>query len=479
MIRVWALLLCICLNIYAQTGPTIEQKIQHIQDGLLPPVLVEGEPEQTTRLSDRMAQLNVPGVGVAVIHNGKIDWARGFGVTKIGGPPVTPDTLFQAASISKSVTAMAVLSLADAGKLDLDADVNQYLKSWKLPTNSFMENSKVTLRRLLSHTAGTTIHGFPGYPSSEPVPTLVQVLNGDKPSYTIGIVVDTVPGRMMRYSGGGYVVIQQLLEDVTGKPFPQLMQETVLEPAGMRHSTYEQPLPPDRLAEAAMPYKQDGQPVRGGPHTYPEMSAAGLWTTPSDLARFAADLQKSLSGKSKGVLSAEMARDMVSVAMNGYGLGLGIGGSKQQPYFTHGGANQGFRCNLIAYNSGDGAAIMTNGENGAQLADEILRTIAYEYGWPDFRPPERKVITLSPETLGQYVGTYELQPGVHVMITREGNQLFTQITGQQRLPLFAESETKFFLKVVDATHEYIKDDKGVVTHVILRQSGNETKVRRK
>jgi CubicO group peptidase (beta-lactamase class C family) len=294
-------------------GSAVELRIRRIQDGLLPPVLVKGETPQKTKLRDRMSALHVPGVSIAVIHDGQIDWARGFGVTKSDGPPVTPNTLFQAASISKPVTAMAVLHLAESGKLDLDADVNQYLKSWKIPASSFMEQSGVTLQKLPSHTAGMTVHGFAGYASDEPVPNLVQVLNGRKPANSASILVDAVPGTKWRYSGGGYVVIQQVMEDVTGAPFAKLMQDVVLRPVGMAQSTYEQPLPQGRLANAAMPYSHDGQGIKGGPHVYPEMAAAGLWTTPSDLARYAIDIQKSLAGEPKHVLSTEMARKMLTV----------------------------------------------------------------------------------------------------------------------------------------------------------------------
>jgi CubicO group peptidase (beta-lactamase class C family) len=245
-------------------------------------------------------ELHVLGVSITVIHNGEIEWSRGFGVTRVGGPAVTPDTLFQAASISKPVTAMAVLHLVGSGKLDLDADVNQYLKAWKVPTNKFTETSKVTLRELLTHTAGMTVHGFPGYASDSALPTVVQVLNGEKPANTPAILVDTIPGSDWRYSGGGFVVTQVLLQDVTCKAFSTLMHDVVLGPIGMSRSTYEQPLPQNRMAEAAIPYQQDGQPVPGGPHVYPEMAPAGLWTTPSDLARFAIEVQKALAGKSNG-----------------------------------------------------------------------------------------------------------------------------------------------------------------------------------
>jgi CubicO group peptidase (beta-lactamase class C family) len=583
MICVYAIVLGIGLMMPAArplpapgNDPAVEAKIQRIQDGLLPPVMVEGEASQPTKLADRMSQMRVPGISIAVIHDGKIEWARGFGVTKIGGPPVTPDTLFQAASISKPVAALAVLRLVESGKLNLDTDVNQYLKSWKVPENSFTEHSKVTLRRLLSHSAGMTVHGFPGYASDEPAPTLAQVLNGEKPANTPAIVVDIVPGTIWRYSGGGYVVVQKLLEDVTGQPFPKIMQEWVLGPAGMTHSTYEQPLPSKGRAEAAMPYAPDGQPIKGGPHVYPEMAPAGLWTTPSDLARYAIAVQESLAGKPNSLLSAKMAREMLTPVLLNHGLGPQVGGSGQHPYFTHGGANAGFQCDLVAYNQGDGVVIMTNSDIGSQLAGDIQRTIAHEYGWPDFRPisqklttvapkvleqyegvyqlaptfkltvtvdsgqlmvqasgqgkvpvfpssetkffakvvnaqidfnkdekgkvtsltlhqgsndmnaprisdkvEERKEIPVSAEILKQYVGTYEIQPGLNVTITLEGNQLFTQVTGQPKFPLFAESETKFFLKIVDAQDEFVKDEKGAVTHIILRQGPNEVKAPRK
>lgn len=316
-----ALLCAIMLGtLTAQTPAALEQRIQRIQNELLPAVLVKGDPPATTKLADRMAALHVPGVSIAVIHDGKIEWARGFGNASIGGPPVTPDTLFQAASISKPVAALAVLRLVQSGKLNLDTDVNQYLKTWKVPSNPLTDRTKVTLRELLTHTAGLTVHGFAGYASDAPLPTLVQVLNGEKPANSAPILVDTEPGTIWRYSGGGYVIAQQLLQDVTGEPFAKLMHDTVLEPMGMTKSTYEQPLPRNRLAEVAMPYRNNGQPVPGGPHVYPEMAPAGLWTTPSDLARYAIEVQRSLAGTSNRVLSTATVRQMLTPGLNHQGL---------------------------------------------------------------------------------------------------------------------------------------------------------------
>jgi CubicO group peptidase (beta-lactamase class C family) len=459
----------------AQPPAEIEQRIQQIQNAILPPVLIKGEPPVTSKLADRMAALHVPGVSIAVIHDGRIEWARGFGVTRVGGPAVTPDTLFQAASISKPVTALAVLHLVESGKLDLDTDVNQYLKTWKIPGNTFTETTKVTLRELLTHTAGVTVHGFPGYAVGAARPSVVQVLNGEKPANTPAIRVDTKPGTEWRYSGGGFVITEVLLEDVTGQTFPTLMHDLVLVPIGMARSTYEQPLPQNRLAEAAMPYHPDGQPVPGGPHIYPEMAPAGLWTTPSDLARYAIEVQKALAGKSNAVISTATARVMLTPEKNKWGLGVETGGSAAHPYFTHSGANEGFQCDLVAYNNGDGAIIMTNSDSGGQLATEILRTIAHEYGWPDFQPAENNISkVVDPKILARYVGAYRMAAGPVMLVTVDGGQLLTRLGNQPPVPIFPESETMFFAKVVDAKIEFAqRSADGMPGQLILHQNGRD------
>jgi CubicO group peptidase (beta-lactamase class C family) len=467
-------------TLIAQTANQTDQRIQRIQNALVPPVITK-DATKPPSLLERMTTLHVLGVSIAVIHGGKIEWARGFGVARIGGPAVTPETLFQAASISKPVTSMAVLRLVQTGKLDLDTDVNRYLKTWKVPENKFTEKKAVTLRELLTHTAGMTVHGFPGYPSDAAVPTLVQVLNGEKPANTPEIRVDTVPGTGWRYAGGGFVVAQLLLQDVSGQAFPTLMHDLVLGPIGMTHSTYEQPLPSRRMDDAAMPYRQNGQPTPGGPHVYPEMAPAGLWTTPSDLAQYAMEIQNALAGKSDKVLSATTVHEMLRPGMNKWGLGIETGGSADHPYFTHSGANDGFQCNLVAYNNGDGAVIMTNSDNGGQLATEILRTIAYEYKWPDFGPRvvDNREITLSDDVLSRYTGVYEMAPGVDMTITLEHGQLISQMTRQGKVPLFAESETTFFPKVVDAQIEFPKSEaKTPASQLILHQNGRDMTAKR-
>ncbi|MBI5767767.1 MAG: serine hydrolase [Verrucomicrobia bacterium] len=459
----------------AQPSVTIEQRIQHIENAILPAMLVQGETPSTTKLIDRMAALRVPGVSVAVLHDGKIEWARGFGVARMDGPPVTPETLFQAASISKAVAAVGALHVAEAGKLALDADVNQHLKTWKVPANALTEKSAVTLRNLLNHTAGLTGHGFPGYVSDAMLPSNVQVLNGEKPANTAAVRVDKLPGTEWRYSGGGYTVMQVLLEDVTGKPFSHLMHDFVLQPFGMNRSMFEQPLPKNQMAEAAAAYHADGAAVRGGPHVYPEMAAAGLWTTPSDLLRFAMGVQQALAGSSKAVLSAGMTREMLTPGMNQWGLGVQTGGSAGHRYFTHGGSNVGFQCILVAYETGDGAAIMTNGDRGGELAKEILRTIAHDYQWPDFGPEENAVgKTADVKTLARYAGAYQMAPGTNMVVTLDGSQLVAKPGNQSAVPIFPESETKFFAKVGSGKIELEftqPDPSGVPGQLVMRQNG--------
>jgi CubicO group peptidase (beta-lactamase class C family) len=469
---VW-IILAIHAGLAFADDSTIEQRIQHIQNDLLPLVVVKGEPTQPRTLADRMEALHVPGVSIAVIRGGKLEWARGFGVMRVGGPPVTPDTLFQAASISKPITALAVLQLVQAGKLDLDVDVNQYLKTWKLPANEFTSQAKVTLRGLLNHSAGITVHGFEGYPAGDPVPTLVQVLNGEPPANSPAIRVDMVPRSRFRYSGGGYVIIQQVLTDVTDVPFPKIMHDMVLGPLGMEHSTYAQPLSPQLLAQAATPYQSNGYPVPGGPHVYPEQAAAGLWTTPSDLARYAIGVQQALAGSPKSVLSVATTRAMLTPGLNHQGLGPQIGGRTGDAYFTHPGSNDGFMCDLAAYNDGDGTVIMTNGDNGGELIRELLGTIAQEYTWPDFGPLQRTVAMVDPKVFDRYAAAYQSGNGPIVRFWREGKQIYSQIGSEPATEIFPMSQDEYFSKQDEGRWVFLSDTDGKVTAVTLYRDGEE------
>lgn len=422
---------------------TLEARIARIEASVLPTFTIRGEETPAVTLAERMGALGVPGVSVAVIEDGEIAWARGWGLADVAsGRAVTADTLFQAASISKPVAALAALQMVDQGLIDLDADVNDYLTSWEVPESAYTATRKVTLRSLLNHTAGTTVWGFPGYGPDEQVPSTVGVLDGE--GNTAAIRVFKEPGESWRYSGGGYTVMQLLLSDVAGEPFPELMRELVLQPAGMTRSTYQQPLPDGRRAEAATGYRPDGTPVDGNYHTYPEMAAAGLWTTPSDLARYALAVQRAAHGDEDALLSPETTRAMLTPGMNDHGLGPGIadGGAR----FAHGGSNEGFRCQLTAFVDGGGVVVMTNADAGGRLAQEIVLTVAAEYGWPGIEPQERVLADLSVAELEALVGVYEIPEVFRVEVVLRDERLLLMVPGQPELELLPLSTTSFVVR---------------------------------
>jgi CubicO group peptidase (beta-lactamase class C family) len=411
------LVLLTALTARAAPPATAEAQAAAVERSLLPTMVLEGLPPWT--LAERMRHYRVPGVSIAIIQGGRIAWAKGYGVVDLESKtPVTPKTLFEAASLSKPVTALAVLRLAEKGKLALDAPVNSMLRSWKLPDGPF--TGGVTLERILSHSAGMTVGGFTGYPPGAVLPTLVETLNGRPPANNKPIRVDSDPGKAFRYSGGGYEVAQQVMVDVTGQTFPALMRETVLGPAGMTDSFYEQPLSAELAARAATGYTFDGAPMPGRWRVYPELAAAGLWTTASDLARFAIAVQQSRTGAPGALVSKALATRMLTPAAGGeegnfIGNGLGFFiDQRGKGTFAHvsleqPSGNDGFRALLVASTEGGyGVVVMTNGDGGAKLADEIVRGAADVYGWKPLTVAATKRVPVSEEQLRKLAGRYRL-----------------------------------------------------------------------
>jgi len=425
-------------------------------------------------LTERMAFYAVPGVSIAVINEYHLEWARGYGVREAGKPePVTTESLFQAGSVSKPVAAVTALQLVCAGRLDLDADVNDSLRSWKIPANGAWQ-PRVTMRHLLSHSGGVTVHGFPGYRREGAIPSLLHVLQGAYPANTTPIRVDTLPGTQFRYSGGGTTVLQQLLIDSTGKSLPQVARELVFEPLGMRNSTYEQPLPGAYWDQAVAGHRTGGGVVEGKWHVYPEMAAAGLWTTPTDLARLVMDIQAVRAGKPHTILSRDMVNDMLTPQVESRGLGFALAGSGAHARFLHGGDDQGFTCRLVAYSEcGLGAIVMTNSDEGVPLLDEIFHAIAAEYDWPGYLPEEPTRILVTADVLDRYIGMYVFRLDFTLVVTRDGNDLAVQAIGQAPLIFAPKSEATFFSEVVDTTLTFITTDAGAVTGVRFQQNGRE------
>jgi CubicO group peptidase (beta-lactamase class C family) len=342
-------------------------------------------------LQQLMERFKVPGISIAVIKDFKIHWAKAYGLADVeSGKATDVNTLFQAASISKPVTAMAVLRLAQEGRLSIDSDVNTLLKSWQVPSSDLNRDQPVTLRSLMSHTSGADDgFGFPGYEPTAPRPTLVQILKGEKPSNVGPVLFVRKPYVGQKYSGGGIEIEQLAVTDLTSKPFADLMREKVLDPIGMTSSTFEQP-PEGALAErTSRAHDGSGEGMGAKWHVYPEQAAAGLWTTPSDLARFAIEVQLAYRGPAGKVLSQASAREMISpTGVGPFAVGFAIDKKGEGWYFNHSGGNWGFGCDLLAHvRKGYGVVIMTNSDNGFPMIQEIEARVAAAYSWDSLDKP--------------------------------------------------------------------------------------------
>lgn len=373
----------------ATTETTIDF-IKKVETGLIPSVYIEGD--ATWSIEERMKHYKIPGVSIAVIHNGKIVWAKGYGITdSISKSPVTAQTLFHASLLGMPLTAYGALSLVEQQKVVLDANVNRYLKSWKVPENEFTKDHKVTLKNLLNHSAGFGLHAIPGYPKGEPVPTLTQVLNGTAPAKNIPVVLNKAPEESIYISAAGYAIAQQLMIDITSKKFPELMDELVLQPLGMNNSTFNQTLSTAQLNRTATGYLTDGSMVKGKGHNYPVMAANGLWSTAEDLAKFVLNIQQTLKGNRTKGLSKEMTELMLTpygTSSYGpgfkYGLGMQLRYKQDETYLRHWGWNKGFFGEIIAHRDKGFAVVVLTNSTYPAFNEEVIRSVARVYDWDNY-----------------------------------------------------------------------------------------------
>ena len=428
----------------------IDDRIAALESNLRHAVTLAGEEPKPMVLAERMGYYRTPGVSIAVINDGEIEWAKGYGVLCAEKPaPVTTATLFQAASISKVIAAMGTLKLVDTGKLSLDADVNTYLRRWKVPTDDFTINHQVTLRGILSHTAGLSVHGFEGYENGVPLPSVTDILDGKNGANSAPVRVTCAPGTSYSYSGGGYTILQLLLEDVMGKPFPAILNDLVLAPLGMTNSFYEQPLAQKRWAWAASGHQTDGNGLSGQWHVYPELAAAGLWTTAVDLAGFLIAVQKCQQEETGAFLSPAITKQTLTLDLGRHGLGFSISAS-QPGWYGHGGSNAGFRSLMVSMlDSQQGIIVMTNGDHGYDLAQEIIRSAAVVYGWPALQPVVRRAVDDNTDGYDSLMGAYVIEdaPGYEVIISRRDDLLLIHQPEQflEPLALYPHNEKEFFI----------------------------------
>ncbi|QSX31042.1 beta-lactamase family protein [Shewanella cyperi] len=475
----------------ASNTSALDEKIARIEQGLSSSVVVKGAPDQKMRLEDRMRYHQVPAVSIAVVNNGQLEWARAYGVNLVGSSEhTTPDTLFQIASISKAVSAMAALHMVEQGKLQLDGDINKQLKSWQLPDNEFTQEHKVSLRQLLNHSGGVNVHGFHGYPEKQTVPSLLAVLDGEAPANSEPVRVEAIPGTEWRYSGGGYSIIQLLMTEVSKQDFPQLLQDVVFTPLDMRHSRFASRLPDEERSHAAAGHEVNGEAIEGLWHQYPELAAASMWSTASDLTKIIIEVQQSDAGTSNKILSSQMTKTMLTRGLGETGLGFFVedksdgssGSSTNVSYtsFSHSGGIEGSRSLLFGYTkTGQGAVVLTNSDNGMALIEEIFTSIAAEYHWPDFKVTEKTAMAPDPVLNQKVAGEYQLfdQPA-HVFTEADRLYLQCNVLGNKPLELHPEANASFFLTAPDATVRFETDAENKPTGFALLKGVNTYKAQR-
>ena len=457
-----------------------ERRLRVLAD-LRPETAVPARASPAQTLVQRMAYHATPGASIGVVDEGALVWANGFGVRMMGtADAVTATTPFQAGSIAKPVFALAVMRLVEQGALDLDADVNDYLSSWRVPANGGWQ-PRITLRQLLSHTAGTTVHGFRGYPASGPWPTPLEVLQGAPPANTPEVIVDLMPGLAFRYSGGGTTIAQQVVVDVLGRPFPVLMRELILAPLGMADSTFEQPLPAPMAVRAAVAHPLNGQPLSGGAHVYPEMAAAGLWTTAADLSRLAVELMRALRGERSALpLKTESVQSMLqpqlpdqTIGEHFAGIGWYCSGEGDDFCFGHQGVDEGFLAEMRVFPARRKAAAVIINAHGWLLPVEIFRAIGREYGWP--AAPLRAASIAMPQGIA-YAGIYRSENGVVAKVTQSPNGLALEIGGQAPVPLTPSSVLEFHAVVLNLFVHFEMESDTTTTAMVLTQHGKEIRL---
>ncbi len=472
--------LAIHFTTQAQFSPyskEVLRKIKQVEQHLASDFLVPNDKDWT--IQQRMKQHHVHGLSIAVVHNYQIEWAKAYGwADSAHHRRVTTETRFQAGSISKSLNGVGVLTLVQEGKIDLYTDINQYLIRWKFAYDSAAKGKRISTANLLSHTAGLSMHGFPGYAAGEVIPDLNQVLDGRKPANTEAVRSLFEPGLKFQYSGGGTTISQRLLVDQTHQPYDQYMAKRVLEPMGMANSSFTQP--PAKNGLLATGYNGEGQPVAGRYRIYPEQAAAGLWTTPIDLCRYIIETQLAYQGKSSKVLNQQTTRLRLTPYIDGSAaLGVFINKKGADTYFLHNGSNEGFLG--MYYGSlthGNGVVVMVNSANGPIL-DEIINSVARVYDWKDFyKPITRRNIHVPATILDTYVGEYEFVPGYTLTVTREHDQLRAKMTSQSKVSLLAENQTRFYLEATDVHIDFLKADSSQVTQLLMFRGSRKYEAKR-
>ena len=425
-------------------------KIREIENNLteVKELLFEDSVIKKYNILERMHFYKIPSVSLAIIENGKIKWVKTYGYADIERKrPANKTTLYQVASISKSVNSLGLMKLIQDGKLSLTNDIRNYLKTWVFPDNEFSKNKIINLKNLLSHTAGLSVHGFIGYSMKDSIPTINQILDGKRPSNNEAVKPIFPIGDHFEYSGGGYTVIRKILDDHISTNYDSLMTALVLKPLKLTNSTFSQPLL-SKYKNYAYGTNKEMQTLEGNYYIYPEQAAGGLWSTATDIGKFIISIQEALKGKPNALINEQLTKEMLTPVLNNYALGFGIIEKGGEKYFWHEGESFGYNSMYYgSFTTGKGVVILTNAypENGQPFIKELLNSVAVACEWKDFyNPIKKKLIAVPDSLLAKYTGTYNSEnPQMKIAITLNNNQL--ELMARRPEKMYSIKNDTFFL----------------------------------
>lgn len=442
-------------------------------------------PDGTVRtLEQAMADRGLAGLSVAVVEDGEIAWTGTWGVRSLRtGEPVDDETVFNLASISKPITALVAAILAEKGLIDLNLPVARYLERWTLPDNELTRAAPISLFHLFSHTAGTSQHGFRDFYLDQPLPTLVEVLEGGDLPGTAPITVNFEPGTNWRYSGGGYVIAQIAIEDHLGRSLADLAAEHLFEPLGLANTTMRQHGEPGFPTNVARAHDANGEQVGPtGLPICPQLSASGVWSTPRDMARLVIAMQRALAGHDGGVISPAVARlttDIVTTkVMGGWSVGWARGHYHgNRDWFWHGGANTGTGGHVYgSMDGGVGLVILGNGPNSVRepLLAELRESILTSHGWRQPLPAPEPALAVAPGFATQVVGRYRTLWGSEIRVTvRDGGLSVHGLLGSGPVDLVKVADNAFLVDGFKSRISFLTNPDDGREHMALQRHGTD------
>ena len=458
----------------------LQKKIKAVENGLLESVTIEGQPLKTFSLEERMLYYRVPGLMLLVFNRHGVEWTKAYGFCRQGmDSPITDITLFQVGELSQPLTALAVMRLIEKKEIEPNRDVNEYLQGWKIPLNRLTRENPVSIRHLLSHTAGFPYPVISTIQPGDPIPTPLDILMGRAPAKNAPLEVRFKPGSEVGISAAGYAVVQKVLEDLTQTSFSEFMAQTVFAPLNLLHSSFSSE-PSDSLSlETAAGHLRTGEPLEKDRTIQPVPASSGLWTSAEDLATFILSLVKTAKGEDPVLVSPLSARMILTPVAANMSMGLNVDDRGDSLNLNRWGKTDGFSSYLIYYpERGQGAVVLTNSDNGHYLIEEILRSLSSIYEWPHLKPQEKKLFRLEPEIYARYVGRYEINPDYILDVRHEDYNLIIQPTGQAPTRFYVENTTTFFSTSPYIQIQFLRNPDNSTSGLILRQAGIEHRAKK-